>query len=190
MSRSQLRTTRARALQSPLAGFSLIELLVVVTIIALFIGMAMLSLGTAGTDRELQREIERLRTLFDLLSEEALMESRDYGILFSETGYRFYIYDYATLTWLSPSDDRLLSEHVLENPLRLALRLEDREVRLLQDFESMDINEQPEPQAIVFSSGQTTPFAVDAYRELTGGRYSLEVDFDGGTTVSREGFDE
>ena len=37
-------------------GFSLLELLVVATIIAVFAGVAVLSLGTLGSDRVLQRE--------------------------------------------------------------------------------------------------------------------------------------
>ncbi|NIW25534.1 MAG: hypothetical protein GWN29_13750, partial [Gammaproteobacteria bacterium] len=122
------------------------ELLVVVTIIAVFAGVAVLSMGALGSDRELQREATRLQSLVDLLAEEAVLETRDYGLFFSETGYRFYVYDYPTLTWLQPVGDQLLGERTLEEPLQLSLELDDREVRLEQDFESMDTNEQPEPQ--------------------------------------------
>lgn len=171
------------------AGFSLLELLVVVMIIALFAGAAVLSIGTLGSDREVQREAQRLGSLIDLLGEEAVMASRDYGILFSESGYRFYVYDYQTLTWNLPAGDRLLAEHELTAPLQLMLELDDRAVELGRSFETMNGNEQPEPQVVVFASGEVTPFAARFYRDITGGRFSVEVDFDGVTTISEDGFD-
>ena len=170
-------------------GFSLLELLVVVTIIAIFAGVAVLSLGTLGSDRDVQREATRLQSLIDLLAEEAVLESRDYGLFFSETGYRFYVYDHLTLTWLEPIGDQLLAERTLEEPLQLSLELEDREVRLEPDFDDMDVNEQPEPQVIVFGTGQVTPFAVGFFRELNGGRFVLSTEFDGTTSVTGDGFD-
>ncbi len=170
-------------------GFSLLELLVVATIIALFAGVAVLSMGTLGSDRVLQREALRLQSLIDLLSEEAVLESRDYGLLFSETGYRFYIFDYLTLTWLEPTGDRLLAERALDDPLQMSLALDDREVRLARDFDTMEVNEQPEPQVIVFGTGEVTPFEVGFFRELNGGRFVLTTEFDGTTSVISDGFD-
>lgn len=171
------------------AGFSLLELLVVVTIIAILAGAAVLSLGTLGADREVQREAERLQSVVDLLTEEAVLESRDYGLLFTAVGYRFYVYDYQSLTWLPPTGDSLLRAHELTPPLQLALELEDREVTLAQDFDTVDRAEQPEPQVVVYSSGEVTPFAAGFYRDLTGGRFILDVEFDGATVVSQDGFD-
>ena len=171
------------------SGFSLLELLVVVMIIAILAGAAVLSIGTLGSDREIRREGERLQTLLDLLNEEAVMESRDYGILFTASGYRFYVYDYQTLKWLLPTGDRLLAEHALTPPLQLELELEDREVRLLRNFESMSTNEQPEPQVVLFATGEVTPFEAIFYRNLNDGRFLLDVEFDGSTTLSQDGFD-
>ena len=83
-------------------GFTLLELLVVVAIIGMLAGAVTLSLGTLGNDREIDEETERLRSMIDLLHEEALMQSRDYGVMFSQTGYRFYVFDYQQLTWVLP----------------------------------------------------------------------------------------
>lgn len=170
-------------------GFSLLELLVVVAIIAVFAGVAVLSLGTLGSDRVLQREAARLQGLIDLLTEEAVLETRDYGLLFSETGYRFYVYDYPTLTWLEPVGDQLLAERTLEETLLLSLELDDREVRLVRDFDTMDVNEQPQPQVIVFGTGEVTPFAVGFSREFNDGRFVLSTEFDGTTSITSDGFD-
>lgn len=182
-------TDRHRSCYRSEAGFSLLELLVVATIIALLAGAFVLSIGTLGSDRELQQEAERLQTLVTLLNEEAVMEARDYGIMFSESGYRFYVYDYATLSWLLPANDRLLTQHDLPEPIQLGLEIEDREVRLPRQLTDLDENQQPEPQAIIFASGETTPVTVDFYRDVTGGRFRLAIDFDGSTSISQEGFD-
>ncbi|NNC66252.1 MAG: type II secretion system minor pseudopilin GspH [Gammaproteobacteria bacterium] len=167
----------------------MLELLVVATIIAIFAGVAVLSLGSLGSDRELQREVTRLQSLIGVLAEEAVLESRDYGLFFSETGYRFYIYDYLTLTWLEPIGDRLLVERTLDEPLQLSLELDDREVRLAQDFDAMDTNEQPEPQVILFGTGEVTPFEVGFFRDFNGGRFVLSTEFDGTTSVTSDGFE-
>src|SRR5688572_13831730 len=69
----------------PQRGFTLLELLVVVAIIGLLVQAVTLSMSALGNDRELEQEAGRLGSLIDLLNEEALMQSRDYGIMFTET---------------------------------------------------------------------------------------------------------
>ena len=167
-------------------GFSLLELLVVVAIIGILVGAVVLSIDVVGADREIEQETQRLRSMVDLLHEEALMQSRDYGLMFTRTGYRFYVYDYKQLKWVEPADDRLLRERALPKPLELALALDDREVELLRDFESQEI-ENPEPQVMILSSGELTPFELDFYRDrAVGGHFTLKGELDG-TLESLEG---
>ena len=161
----------------------------VVTIIAVLAGAAVLSIGAVGADRALQREAERLQSVIDLLNEEAVLESRDYGVLFTSVGYQFFLYDYQTLTWLAPTDDNLLARHELDPPMKLSLLLEDREVELAQSFETMSTIDEPQPQVVVFASGEVTPFEAEFFRDLTGGRFLVDVEFDGDATVSQNGFD-
>ena len=169
-------------------GFSLIELLVVVVIIGLFAATAVLSLNVVGDDRELERETFRLRSLLDTLMDEAVLETRDYGVLFTRSGYRFLVYDYQTLTWLDPVGDELLSEHRLVEPLELKLFLEDREVLLESEYEP-EIGDQPQPQVVLLASGEITPFEAELFRDPTSGRFTLEGTLAGSLEVTRRGFD-
>jgi len=169
-------------------GFSLIELLVVIVIFGIFAGAAVLSISSVGNDRQIEREAFRLRTLLALIREESVMENRNYGILFSETGYRFYIYDTERLLWFEPFDDRFLGTRALENPITLELSLEDRVIPLDRRFNEAEI-EEPQPQVVLLASGETTPFRVEFYREINGGRYLLYSGLDGTTEVTELGFD-
>lgn len=163
-------------------GFSLLELLVVVTIIGIFVGVAVLSVGITGPDRQSEQEAFKLKSIIDLIREEALLQSRDFGILFGESSYRFYFYDYGTLAWLLPADDRLLAEHRLPEPLEFALSVEDREVVL--DDADADMREDPRPQVMVLSTGEVTPFRAQIFREFGGTRYELSAEFDGSMEIT------
>jgi general secretion pathway protein H len=164
-------------------GFSLLELLVVVVIIGVFAGAAVLYIGVTGRDRVIEREMLRLSSLLELLREEALMQNRDFGVLFAATGYRFYIYDHVQTLWVDPPGDRLLRQHSLPDPLRLSLELEGRDVRLDPGFDD-DALETPEPQIFVLSSGEVTPFTAAVGRDLSPARFTLSAELDGKLAIS------
>lgn len=170
------------------SGFSLLELLVVVAIIGLLVQAVTLSMGALGNDREIAQEGRRLKGMIELLQEEALMQTRDYGVMFTATGYRFYVYDYQQLAWIDPQTDRLLAPYALRPQLEMALVLDGRQVPLERDFESQDI-ENPEPQIMLLASGEVTPFTIEMSREGIDGRFELAVELDGKVSVVEEDFD-
>jgi general secretion pathway protein H len=169
-------------------GFSLLELLVVVAIIGLLVQAVTLSMGALGNDRELAQETRRLQSMIELLQEEALMQSRDYGVMFTETGYRFYVFDYQQLKWVEPQTDRLLRPYALSPQLGVQLVLDGREVPLERDFESRDV-ENPEPQIMLLASGEVTPFTIEMTRAGVDGRFTLDVALDGKIARAEEDFD-
>ena len=175
-------TYRSRAGLPAHAGFSLLELLVVVVIIGLLAQAVTLSVGALGSDRELEEETGRLRSMIDLLHEEALMQSRDYGVMFTETGYRFYVFDYQQQEWVLPPADRLLEQHVLRPQLAMSLMLDGRMVPLRRDFEEQVIDN-PEPQIMLLASGEVTPFTLEMERAGLDGRFELTAELDGEVNV-------
>ena len=69
-------------------GFTLIEILVVVVIMAVVISLAVLSIGVTGRDTQLDEESRRIEGLVDLLHERALLEGRDFGLRHRAHGLR------------------------------------------------------------------------------------------------------
>ncbi|HHW1821654.1 TPA: type II secretion system minor pseudopilin GspH [Pseudomonas aeruginosa] len=70
-------------------GFTLIELMVVMVIISVLIGLAVLSTGFASTSRELDSEAERLAGLIGVLTDEAVLDNREYGRAWSAMPIRY-----------------------------------------------------------------------------------------------------
>lgn len=116
------------------------------------------------------------------------MQSRDYGVMFTQTGYRFFVFDYQRLAWAEPQQDRLLEQHALRPQLLMTLLLDGREVPLDNSFDSQDV-ENPEPQIMLLSSGEVTPFTIEMSRDGIDGRFELTAELDGTFAVAEEDFD-
>src|SRR5277367_5128123 len=81
-------------------GFTLVEILVVVVIMAIVIGLAILSIGTTGRDTQLDEESRRIEGLVGLLHERALLEGRDFGVRIEPSAYEFVVYEPRRDRWM------------------------------------------------------------------------------------------
>jgi general secretion pathway protein H len=148
-------------------------------------------LGVLGRDREIEHEALRLKSLLDLVHEEAVMQSRDFGVLFDDDGYRFYSYDYVQAKWIEPVDDTLFAPHDLKDPLRLTLEVEDRKLVLdTPKKDDEDRAKEPAPQVVILSSGEMTPFEAEIRRDARGGRFLLTAGLDGHIEITHDGFEK
>ncbi len=143
------------------AGFSLIELLVVIVILAIVAAMALLSMGALRSDDPVETEARRLTALVQLVAEEALIQGRDFGLEFFADGYRFLAWDPDERLWSVVDDEAALRRRTLPDGVRVALAVDGREV-LIDDEERRRNRRADEivPQVAIFSSGELTPFEL------------------------------
>ena len=138
------------------AGFTLLEVLVVLFIVSIMTGIVVINLpGFARTDG-FDFESERLRAVIGMLREDAIMQSNDYGLQIRRLdagqtfAYEFYVYDAAYQDW------QVLTE------LPFSARSLPKEIALSLKVEGDDVQLQGEqaPPVLILSSGEVTPFTL------------------------------
>ena len=142
-------------------GFTLVEILVVVTIIAVVTAGIVLSVSVTGRDRELQKESDRLLALFNYVREQAELQTREYGIMFQDDGYEFLTYDTRRDTWRSVFEDDALRARRLPDGLGFRLSVDARPVVLNRPKDAKDKT----PQVMIFSNGDLSTFTATLERE-------------------------
>ncbi|MDH3352532.1 MAG: type II secretion system minor pseudopilin GspH [Gammaproteobacteria bacterium] len=164
-------------------AFSLIELLVVISIIGIVMSIALLSLGLLGDDRELQTEGRRIVALVQVAQDEAVMQGRDFGLEFMLNAYRFVEYDPFLNVWGELIGDDTLRVRQLPEDFEFDLFLEGQRVLLALDPASLeepdeadrrDLTETYAPHILIFSSGDTTPFELRIVRRTDDQEVVLE----------------
>ena len=164
-------------------GFTLLELLVVTSMIAILVTLAVVSFNLLGGNRELDQQATRMAAILEVVSEEAQMQGRDFGIELMLEGYRFVEYDPFFDTWFEVTDDDLLRQRQLGGEMEFGLRLEGRQIQLPLQAEELEEPEDPEevdpfqppqldrdlsddylPHILLMSSGDISPFEVTIYR--------------------------
>lgn len=110
---------RQRQPQPP-RGFTLLEVLMVVLLVGIMSSVVVLSLDTAGAQRQLPEEGARLAALIEEAAGEAVMQNQEYGLRLTGTGYVFLCLNEAKQRW-SPCGDEAFRERELAGGLELRL---------------------------------------------------------------------
>jgi general secretion pathway protein H len=170
------------------SGFTLIELLVVIVIAGIISAVVLLSLGIVGDDRGLQQEARRMSSLIELATDEAIMQGREFGLEFMQTGYRFVEYDPLLDEWHEVVGDDMMRRRQLDQGLEFALVLEDRSVQLYEEAAETDRDEETRrsdmtddylPHVLILSSGDVTPFNLAIIRQSDDAEISLAMNLMG-----------
>ena len=171
-------------------GFTLIELMVVIVILGSLVGLAVLSMGSSNSSRDMRDESQRPATLISLMADEAVLDSREYGLLISQEGYRVMHYDEADARWLDAGDGKA---HRAPDWMRLELELEGTPLKLVAPVKREDdpigLSKEGDrerrraprvqPQLLILSSGELSPFTLTFSDQRPGGS---------GWVVSSDGF--
>ena len=174
-------------------GFTLIEILVVMMIVAIVASVAVLSLGVVGDDRELRDEARRLASLVEVALDESMLQGREYGIEFTIDAYRFVEFDTLSNRWGEVFGDETLRMRRLPEGAEFDLFIDDQRVELEfepsrlqtdedrngEDDEPTDDADDYTPHLLIFSSGDLTPFELHLYRDFDDQRVVIQGDFVG-----------
>jgi len=156
-------------------GFTLIEILVVITIIGVITAAVVLSVTTTGRDRELEKEGDRLLALINYTREQAELQTREYGVMFTDDGYEFLTYDNRRAAWRGVFEDDALSARKLPYGLTVALSIESRPVNFSRPKDAKDKT----PQLMIYSNGDLTTFQATLLRDAGLRSITLTEDEDG-----------
>ncbi len=170
-------------------GFTLVEILVVVVIMAIVISFAVLSIGTTGRDPQLDEESRRIEGLIGLLHDRALLEGRDFGLRIEPTAYEFVVYDARRDRWTALAQESEFRRRELPKGVSFQLELDSQIVVIKPIDRSFSSGEAPPgPQVAIAASGEGTPFRLTLLREGTTAKASVDGDALG--KVSRTGTDQ
>lgn len=154
------------------AGFTLIEMLVVVLIIGVVMSFVSLSLNPSGPADRMDTDARRLDALARTAADDAILYGREIGLDITRNGYRF----------LRLGDDGWQVINVPDSPLRarelsegVVLSLVERDENAPRLAAGSDDEDAVRPEAFFLSSGEAVPFAleisargVDHFFRLTG----------------------
>jgi general secretion pathway protein H len=130
------RLRRRVACGAHVSGFTLLEIMVVVLIIGIVTAGVLLSINFAGKDTALETESQRLLSLMKYARDQAELQTRNYGIAFSQNSYEFVVYDVRQGLWRPVVEDDVLRERTLPSGLGFKLVVDARPIVL---GESLDV---------------------------------------------------
>lgn len=178
-------------------GFTLLEILVTIAIIAILTGAAIIALGGFGRQNDAQTTAEQLAALLRLAAEESLLTGREIGLRVEETQFSFLVL--ADNAWLPLDSDPLFRGRPLPEQLDIDIIMNGAPVQLVQpedDEQTADEAEsststsddetdnlQAPPQIVVLSSGGLTPFELRVTAVTDGTTYIVRGDLVGTITV-------
>lgn len=142
------------------AGFTLVEVLVTLFVVAMIAGIVVISLG--GDDRQevVDREALRLARLLELAREEAILGGEEWGFALTPESYRFLRLDEDANRWREVREQPFAA-HELPEALSLRLSLADRGRIDGRETRALTRNRGgARPALLLLSSGEMTPFSL------------------------------
>lgn len=128
------------------AGFTLIEILVVLFIIGITLGFAMLAFGDFGSKRRIVIAAEQFVNYVKFIQQEAILETGTLGILFDSNSYQVMRFQPLKNWQFMPKKGIFHQQHFPHNAI---IHLEN------------NLTKKGEPQIVINAAGDMTPFRLN-----------------------------
>uniref|UniRef100_UPI004048B63D type II secretion system minor pseudopilin GspH n=1 Tax=Shewanella baltica TaxID=62322 RepID=UPI004048B63D len=152
------------------AGFTLMEVMLVILLMGLSAAAVTMSIGNSGPQQALDRTARQFIAATEMVLDETVLSGQFIGIVIEKTSYQFVFYKDGK--WEPLDKDRLLSEKQMEPGVVMNLVLDG--LPLVQDDEEDDSwfeepliepsaddkKKHPEPQVMLFPSGEMSAFEL------------------------------
>jgi len=159
------------------AGFTLIEMLVVLLIIGIIMSMVTLSIRSDDRAEKMEEEMQRIQALLKMAREEAVMQDEDIALRVSDNSYAFEVL--GEKGWQPISDDKIFRERKVIEGTELALKVDNLEIKFGQQQEAAGEDKIPPPRIYILSSGEIMPFELILRTFDQSIQYSLKAGQDG-----------
>lgn len=152
------------------AGFTLLEILVVLFIVSIMSGVVVANLPSFAQSGDFDTETRRLKTLLDLARLESQVQAEEFGFNPSEQGYEFLVYDERNRSW-QVSKEKPFTRRELAPEFSLRVRIEDSDLNISAPPEATITTtitttttsgapRKKPPPILILSSGEITPFEM------------------------------
>jgi general secretion pathway protein H len=158
-------------------GFTLIEVLVTVVIVAVMASVLVLSIGAGDEEQVLRREAERLQARIGYACERAELSGREVGLHLRDGGYAFSAQQ--TEGWRFIEDDVALKRVNLPDATHLSA-----------DDQTLEAMFPEQPQFLCFASGEAMPMVIELAAGPRATRWRIDIALDGQTTLRHRGIDD
>ena len=161
-------------------GFTLIEILVVMVLIALLAGVVAMTIGEGNQRRELANEAKRFHAVLRMAADEAIFQNVEIGVVLGTEQYEFLAYNEEKSRW-EGMPQNFLKSHQFPDWIEVEFNREEQAATLPVQSDDSREEEARTPQFMLLSSGESTPFRV---------RMSVKGDRDFYILISSDGINE
>ena len=158
-------------------GFTLIEVLVTVVIIAVLASVLVLSVSAGDEEQWLRREAERLQARIAYACERAELTGRELGLHLRRNGYAFS--SAVGDEWRFIDDDDALRAATLPKAITLAA-----------GDDALEESFGDQPVFLCLSSGEATPLQIELAAGERATRWRVDIGFNGDTMLAHRAVDD